>query len=135
MQNVCTQSVNVNSFYQSKFGCFILKSNHCITTKPICKEHMYMYTHYVINAIMHEFPSHVLHESMLLKSARNDNLIYCCDDEVQIILPQWSMCCFTHSNSNVLSLSTAEFCFFVQVCASDLILYSVPSSNYVHPII
>lgn len=59
-----------------------------------------MYKHYVINAIMHEFPSHsFLPESMLSKSSRNDNLLHCCDDKIQIILPQWSVCCFTHSNS------------------------------------
>lgn len=99
--NMCAlNQLMLTPFISPNVGCFILKSKHYITTKQVCKKHIYIHVINFNNSIMHEFPSHFfLHESMLLKSSRNDNLLHFCDDKIQIILPQWPMCCFTLSNS------------------------------------
>lgn len=102
--------------------CFILKSKHCITTKPICKEHMYI--HYVINAILHEFPSHFFFTWINVNKKFQEMTTYF---TVAMIKSKSfclsGRCVALHiQNQNALSLSTAGLYFFVWVCASNLIL-------------
>lgn len=99
-QHVCTRSVNVNSFDQSKCRVLYIKIKTLYYNQANMQETHVHTCDQFNNSIMHEFSSHFcLHESMLLKRSRNENLLHFYDDKIQIILPQWPMCCFTLSNS------------------------------------